>query len=233
MVAATAPAFARCLDRHGRARMSRRGSVGEQAVATAKYPGGFFLALPGLGPLCHQIIFVCCSILSGSRQAPGWPHLLRRSPSAGCAMAPHLTPDELDMITVFTAKKMGAQDICDALSKRRAAAKVPAPKVWVIHRAMAGATHKRGKVETRGTKLKLTDVQAQRLFDKRSELVVSADGAWYVPVDEIVTRARAPHVHRATAARYLRSFGVAWRRMREKPPWTGVGGVWWLWLWWW
>ena len=99
MVAAAAPAFARRLDRHGRARMSRRGSVGEQAVATAKYPGGFFLALPGLGPLCHQIMFVCCSILSGSRQAPGWPHLLRRSPSAGCAMAPHLTPDELDMIT--------------------------------------------------------------------------------------------------------------------------------------
>ena len=126
------------------------------------------------------------------------------------------------MITVFTARKMGAQDICDALSKRRAAAKVPAPKVWAIRRAMAGATHKRGKVETRGGKLKLTDVQAQRLFDKRSELVVSADGARYVPVDEIVTRARVPHVHRTTAARYLRSFGVAWRRMREKPPRTGA-----------
>ena len=61
-----------------------------------------------------------------------------------------------------------------------------------------------------------------RLFDKRAELVVKADGARYVPVKEIAARARVPLVHRTTAARYLRKFGVVWRRMREKPPRTGA-----------
>ena len=44
------------------------------------------------------------------------------------AMAPHLAPDELDMITVCAAKKMSAQDICEAISKRRAAEKMAHPK---------------------------------------------------------------------------------------------------------
>ena len=138
-------------------------------------------------------------------------------------MAPHLTPDELDMITVCTAKGMSAEDICNAISKRRASAKTAAPKVWAIRRAMAGATHKRGSSETRGGKRKLTEVQAgARLFDKRAELMVKTDGARHVPVKEIAARARVPLVHRTTAARYLRKFDVAWRRMCEKTPRTGA-----------
>ena len=85
-----------------------------------------------------------------------------------------------------------------------------------------GATHKRGAVEARGRKHKLTGVQAQRLFDKRADMVEKAGGARYVPLQEIVTRSRVPRVHRTTAARYLRKFGVVWRRMREKPPRTGA-----------
>ena len=112
-------------------------------------------------------------------------------------MAPHLTPDELDTITVCSAKQMSALDICAVISKRRASARVAPPKEWAIRRAMAGATHKRGAVEARGAKRKLTEVQAQRLFDKRADMVKKADGARYVPLQEIVTRSRAPRVHRA------------------------------------
>ena len=137
-------------------------------------------------------------------------------------MAPHLTPDELDMITVCTAKGMSAEDICNAISKRRASAKTAAPKVWAIRRAMAGATHKRGEIGDAWWETQAHRGAGARLFDKRAELVVKADGARHVPVKEIAARARVPLVHRTTAARYLRKFGVVWRRMREKPPRTGA-----------
>ena len=146
-----------------------------------------------------------------------WPPFL---PTA--RMPPRLTADELDMITMCAAKKMSAEDIREAISKRRAAQKIAPPKVWAIRRAMAGATHKRGRSETRGGKHKLNEVQAQRLFDKRAELVIKADGARYVPLKEIAARARVPRVHPTTVARYLRKKGVTWRRMREKPPRTGA-----------
>ena len=39
-------------------------------------------------------------------------------------MAPHLTPDELGMITVCAAKKVSAEDMREAITKRRAPQKI-------------------------------------------------------------------------------------------------------------
>jgi len=120
------------------------------------------------------------------------------------------------------AKKMSAHQIWDALSKSRRRVDVDMPKIWAVRRAMAGVTHKRGRTETRGRKKKLTDVQANRLFEKRGQLIRKACGGRYVATQEVVARARVPQVHRTTAGRYLHSFGVVWRRMREKPPRTAA-----------
>ena len=75
-------------------------------------------------------------------------------------MAPHLAPAELNLITQCVAKRMEAPQIWDSIAKLRKKAKVELPKIWVIRRAMAGITHKRGKAESRGRKKKLRGVQA-------------------------------------------------------------------------
>ena len=131
-------------------------------------------------------------------------------------MAPHLSASELDVVTSGVAKKKSAAEILKIIIKGRK--KVDAPKVWAIRRAMAGVTHKRGKVETRGRPRKMTDAQATRLFHTRGDLLAKAKGERYVAFKEIARKARVPAVHATTVARYLRPFGVAWRRMREKPP---------------
>ena len=133
-------------------------------------------------------------------------------------MAPHLTNHELDQVTVCVAKGMGAKEILAVIAKQRRRAKVDPPKIWALRRAVAGATHKRGKTERRGRGKKLTAVQTSRLLGKRRDLIEKAQGERYVSLDEVVPRSRVPKVHRTTAARYLRTVGVKWCRMREKPP---------------
>ena len=121
------------------------------------------------------------------------------------------------MVRQCVAQRMGAKDILAAIAKERRKQRVPVPKIWAIRRAMAGVTHLQGKPETRGRAKRLTPAQAQRLFDKRGELVRRAQGERYVPYREVRRSARVPEVHDTTTARYLKSFGVVWRRMREKP----------------
>ena len=122
------------------------------------------------------------------------------------------------MVTALVAKQKDAHEILAAIAKRRRRSKLAEPKVWAIRRAMAGATHRRGKVETRGRKQKLSAVQAKRLMAKRKQLVKKANGERYISVDEMTRSARIPKVHSTTAGRYLKKLGVSWRRMREKPP---------------
>ena len=133
-------------------------------------------------------------------------------------MAPHLSPVELDEITVSVANGKTAQAILSAIAKRRARAKIDAPKIWAVRRAMAGATHKRGVPESRERKKKLTTVQASRMFKKRGQLIVKDGGEQYVSYDAVVASSRVPKIHRTTVSRYLGESGVKWRRMREKPP---------------
>ena len=65
-------------------------------------------------------------------------------------MAPHLTPAELDMITALSAKKQSASEILEKIEKQRRREKLGPPKIWAVRRAMAGATHLRGRSESRG-----------------------------------------------------------------------------------
>ena len=99
-----------------------------------------------------RITMTLSQIMHRSVSLPDRRSCSRRLPptTPSDAMAPRLAPDELDMITVCAAKKMSAQNICEAISKRRAAEKIAPPEVWAIRRAMAGATHKSGRSETRG-----------------------------------------------------------------------------------
>ena len=141
----------------------------------------------------------------------------RHSLRFAAAMAPHLTGGELDTVRQCVARKMSANDILAAITAARRKARVDPPKIWAIRRAMAGATHLQGQPETRGRRKKLTATQAQRLFDKRSALVERAQGERYVPLREVRRAARVPAIDDTTTARYLRAYGVVWRRMREKP----------------
>ena len=85
------------------------------------------------------------------------------------------------MVRQCVAQRMGAKEILAAIGKERRKQRVPVPKISAIRRAMAGVTHLQGKPETRGRAKRLTPAQAQRLFDKRGELVRRAQGERYVP----------------------------------------------------
>ena len=148
----------------------------------------------------------------------GFPDPLLPDAQVTCAepMAPHLTPAELDVVTESVAKHLSSDAILRSIAKARHKCGVEAPQIWAIRRAMAGATHKRGRTEKRGRRKKLTDGQVNRLFEKREHLVKSKSR--YVPVREVVRSARVPKVSDTTALRYLRTKGVVWRRLREKPP---------------
>jgi hypothetical protein len=82
---------------------------------------------------------------------------------------------------------------------------------------MRGATHKRGPVETRGRKKRLTPAQMKRLNASRVNLLKNVDAEAEVTYAMIMRKARV-NVHRTTAARSLAPLGVKWRRLREKPP---------------
>ena len=137
------------------------------------------------------------------------------------AMAPHLTGIELDLVTESVAKGKEADDILALVVAGRRKTKTTPPKIWAIRRAMQGSTHKRGVAEMRGRKKKLNKVQVNRLFTKRKEMIQKTMASLkprYVSYDMVKKAARVPRVDDTTVARYLgRDFGVAWRRLREKP----------------
>ena len=145
------------------------------------------------------------------------PLLARCEAPYSTAMAPHLSGGELDTVRRCAAQRMPAPDTLAVIAKDREQQGVAAPKIWAVRRAMAGVTHLQGKPEARGRRKRLTPAQAQRLFDKRRELVRRVKGERYVSYREVRCSARVPEVHDTTTARYLRTFGVVWRRMREKP----------------
>ena len=129
-------------------------------------------------------------------------------------MAPHLSGQELDIVTRAVARKKSSSAILALITKQRRKAKQEPPKIWAIRRAMAGGTHKRGRPGTRGRKKKLTTVQAQRLFRKRAALLKKAKTEHYVSYGMVSRAARIPAVHETTVGRYLRPFDVMWRRLR-------------------
>ena len=132
-------------------------------------------------------------------------------------MAPHLSPEELDVVADMISRQAEATTVHAALCKTRKRRGVAPPKIWAVRRAMRGRTHKRSRVETRGRKAALTPAQARRLDASRRKLITNADAEYEVTYAMITKHARLS-ASRFAAARALRPLGVRWRSLRQKPP---------------
>ena len=71
-------------------------------------------------------------------------------------MAPHLTPAELDVITMSEAKGMTPIAIHEALVRKRTRCGLAAPTLRRFRDTLRGLTFQRARKETRGHPLKLT-----------------------------------------------------------------------------
>ena len=133
-------------------------------------------------------------------------------------MAPHLSPVELNLIMECLGRRQSLKDIHEVIKLEREAGGIEPPKIWAIRRACRGATHRRGRAETRGGKYRLNEAQVRRLNNTRIRLPKKAKVQYEVPYHKLLKSARLK-VHRTTAARHLKKqYGVKWRRLREKPP---------------
>lgn len=140
-------------------------------------------------------------------------------PTLYSAMAPHLTPEELDEIREMAAARVEPTAIHKQLAARRQQAGLEPPNLTTVRRAFRGQTHLRGRPETRGRKRKLTPANVRRLNAVRRDLVKKARTEHEVHWDDVISKARVPAIAPCTAKAYLREAGVdiAWRKLRQKP----------------
>ena len=82
-------------------------------------------------------------------------------------MAPHLSTRELDRCFSLYAAGKTLVEIRDLVSRARESLDVTGLDLTTVHRALRGATHKRGPAETRGRKPKLTAVKLRALNKAR------------------------------------------------------------------
>jgi len=87
------------------------------------------------------------------------------------AMAPHLTPTELDPIHSLEAAGRDPAGIHQALSAQRARKKIVAPHITNARKALKGNTYKRGRKETRGRRVKYSKKMVLRMDTARKDLV--------------------------------------------------------------
>ena len=134
-------------------------------------------------------------------------------------MAPHLSARELGRTQVLSGRGRTTGQIRDALAAQRARRHVAPPDLTTIRRALRGETFRRGLLETRGRKAKLTRIATRRLNSARKSLIQKAQGEREVHWGHVLRAARVPKVHPSTAARSLRRDGydVRWRAPRERP----------------
>lgn len=132
-------------------------------------------------------------------------------------MAPHLTAHELDRIIDLSRKGWTTVDIHSKLSKEREKQGTRAPDPTTVRRAVRGATHRRGVVETRGAKKKLKPSQVRRIDRVRKEMLQKAKGEYEVHISDVMAKARIGHVTMSTVSKHLKSLGVSWRTPREAP----------------
>ena len=140
-------------------------------------------------------------------------------------MGKQFTACELDLMHQLHAQGASAAEI----QRQVAAQRRPrgGPDLTSVRRALRGRTFKRAKVETRGRPRSLTHINLRALNTARKRLIKKADGEYEVHWDDVIGAARAPGVHRATAARSMNRAGydIKWRsalRGRRRDP-TGAG----------
>lgn len=134
-------------------------------------------------------------------------------------MAPQLTVMELDRVAKLQNKGKTPGEISNLLATTRTRQGLAGPNVSTVRRALKGSTHKRGRVETRGRKKKLTRLNVRTLNAKRKDLQKKAIRKGQVRWADILKAAKLPAVANTTVKRAFKDAGinVALRRPREKP----------------
>ena len=142
------------------------------------------------------------------------------------AMAPHLSPVELDFIMASLGRRQSAKEIHEAIKSRREAVGTEAPQIWAIRRACRGTTHRRGRSETRGPKNKLDKAQVRRLNDSRVRLLKTAKTEYEVTYQQILKSARLK-VHRTTNRGPVSLGGAAGGSHPKEKPTLSLSSRWW------
>ena len=158
-------------------------------------------------------------------------------------MGKHFSPKELDVIHAGAAGKLTAAEICRRLQAARRKLGKQGPHPTAVERALKGKTFQRARVEPRGRKAVLTQLNLRTLDATRKRLIAKAKGEYEVHWGDVIHAARVPTAHRTTAARALSEagYGIEWRTPRLKPdrsdmdeesgtldfqaPWMGSGGT--------
>jgi len=133
-------------------------------------------------------------------------------------MAPHMTERELDYIQKMSGAGQTPQEIQKAIGKMRArrAEPVAAPDIKRIRAAMAGASFKRSRVETRGRPKVLSNAQVKRLIRKKNHLQRKHKTGIEITLGLIKGTARV-RASESTVSRRFKEKKVRWRKCREKP----------------
>jgi hypothetical protein len=135
------------------------------------------------------------------------------------AMAPHLSPTELDFI--FAQVRLGKtmQEIRGSLGSKRARRGLKPPGLSTVRKAAKGVTHKRSVVETRGRKKKLSPKVVRNMNKVRKALQKTKKGLSATTWATIIKKSKAPKVHRSTALKAFAENGinVRLRPSRAKP----------------
>ena len=132
-------------------------------------------------------------------------------------MAPHLTGKEIDFIN--SNRKLEPKVVHEKLVKQRTKKRMEAPTLRNLRKILKGETYRRGVVETRGRKEKLTRRNVQALDKARKNLIEDAESEDEVHWDDVIKAARVPKVHSKTARNAMQKAGldVKWRNPRQKP----------------
>ena len=145
------------------------------------------------------------------------PTTLATSRGVPPAMAPHMTPQELDR-AFNLSKKCTPTEVHAKLSASRRGRGLAGPDLTTVRRALGGSTFRRGGKETRGAKPKLTAVNLRSLDSSRKKLVKKARGKKEVHITDIMKASRVNHVDPSTVAKHFRDkLGVKWRNPRSTP----------------
>ena len=140
------------------------------------------------------------------------PTTLATSRGVPPAMAPHMTPQELDR-AFNLSKKCTPTEVHAKLSASRRGRGLAGPDLTTVRRALGGSTFRRGGKETRGAKPKLTAVNLRSLDSSRKKLVKKARGKEEVHITDIMKASRVNHVDPRGAGR-----GVAIAAVESAAP---------------
>jgi hypothetical protein len=135
------------------------------------------------------------------------------------SMAPHLSPHELNVMHSKQAAGKTPREVHEWLVGFRSRKSMESPNLTNVRKALKGKSYRRGAVETRGRKAKLSMKVVQSINKARKVLLKKANNEKEVTWDDCRRAAKAPACHPTTVARSFarEGFDVKARRPREKP----------------